>query len=52
MKILFVDLDNWKEHIANCLADCKNDTERELWNMHLEIPSNEWKLGRTLANKI
>lgn len=52
MKILFVDLDNWNEHIANCFSDCRNETEKNLWNMHLNIDSNEWKLGRTLAVKM
>lgn len=52
MSILFVDLSNWNEHIANCFADCKNETEMKLWNMHLQIPSSEWKLGKTLANRI
>ena len=51
MTICFVNLDNWLEHIAKSVDVCSNDTERRLWEMHEQIPSTEWKLGRTLAIK-
>ena len=52
MKILFYDLDTGKELLATSISDCKNGTESDLWRMHEQIESPEWKLGRTLANRI
>ena len=52
MKILFYDLDTGKEHLATSISDCRTGTESELWRMHEQIESPEWKLGRTLANRI
>ncbi|MBQ7732094.1 MAG: hypothetical protein IJT68_09680 [Lentisphaeria bacterium] len=52
MKIHFIDFSTFKEHVAESLADCRNETESNLWQMHEQIESEEWKLGKTLAVKI
>jgi len=52
MKILFYNLDTGVEHIATSISDCLNSTETELWQMHEQIESDFWKLGKTLANRI
>lgn len=52
MTILFVDFTTWEEHTETDRKGCRNDTERNLWDMHIQIPSDTWKLGKTLAEKI
>lgn len=52
MKLHIVDFDTWEEHVVSSRNDCINDTERHLWGMHEQIPSNTWKLGKTLAERI
>lgn len=52
MKLHFIDFATWKEHDAESITECKNDTEKRLWKMHEDIESEEWKLGKTLAVRI
>lgn len=52
MKIHFIDFATFKEHDAESLAECRNETESNLWQMHEQIESDEWKLGKTLAVKL
>lgn len=52
MKLHIVDFSTWEEHVVSSRNDCTNDTERRLWDMHEQIPSNTWKLGKTLAERI
>lgn len=52
MILHFIDFDTWEEHYASSIEECLNDTERRLWDMHKTIPSDKWKLGKTLAERI
>ena len=54
MTILFTDFDtpNFDQHTVESLAECRTETERQLWTMHEQHRSQCWKLGRVTADRL